>query len=45
MLLYMKNYVDLWPYLAEHFLKSEIFQTQFVKKIKALTLYPKNRAI
>ena len=30
----MKNYVDLWQYLAQFFLEWEIFRIKFVQKIK-----------
>jgi hypothetical protein len=34
----MKNYVDLWEYLAEFFLKWEMFQPKFAENIKTQIL-------
>jgi len=45
--LYMKNYVHLWSYLAELFSEWEIFQTKFVEKKHVLRAiyFLENRAI
>jgi hypothetical protein len=46
---YMKNYVNFWYYLAECFLKLEIFETKIVEKMQihiicSITFFSKNRA-